>query len=140
MELDYSEIHHGRTFRRAEQAESMQDKHFGEILTMGLNKSTNGNWEAPLPFKSDNLSLQDNKGYYSRSLPSLMRRVLNEGKLKEDLLAFMKKTLDNGHASRVSVNQLGIEKGKAWHLPHFLVYHPRKPIVKLWFSIKLIAR
>ena len=113
MELDYSEIHHGRTFRRAEQAESMQDKHFGEILTMGLNKSTNGNWEAPLPFKSDNLSLQDNKGYYSRSLPSLMRRVLNEGKLKEDLLAFMKKTLDNGHASRVCVNQLGHRKGQS---------------------------
>lgn len=42
MELDYSEIYHSRKFRGAEQAESMQDKHFGEILTMGLNTNTNG--------------------------------------------------------------------------------------------------
>ena len=39
----------------------------------------------------------------------------------------MKKTLDNGHASRVPVDQLSTEKGKVWHLPHFHVYHPRKP-------------
>ena len=39
----------------------------------------------------------------------------------------MKKTLDNGHASRVPVDQLSAEKGKVWHLPHFHVYHPRKP-------------
>lgn len=42
MELDYSEIYHSRKFRGAEQAESMQDKHVGEILTMGLNTNTNG--------------------------------------------------------------------------------------------------
>ena len=63
MELDYSEIHHSRKFRGAEQVESMQDKHFEEILTMGLNKNTNGNWELPLHLKSDDLSLPDNKGH-----------------------------------------------------------------------------
>ena len=29
---------------------------------MGLHKNANGSWEAPLPFKSDDLSLADNKG------------------------------------------------------------------------------
>ena len=83
MELDYSEIYHSRKFRGAEQAESMQDKHFGEILTMGLNTNTNGKLQASLPFKSDDLSLQYNKGQCSRILPSLMRRVLRRANWKK---------------------------------------------------------
>ena len=106
MELDYSEIHHSRKIHGAEQAESIEDKRFREMLTMGLHKNTNGNWEAPLPFKSDDLSLPNNKGHCLRRLLSLKRRLLNNSKLKEDYLAFMKKTLDNGHTSRVSVDQL----------------------------------
>ena len=127
MELDYSEIHHTRKIRGTEQSESIEDKRFREILTKGLHKNVNGNWEAPLPFKSDDLSLPDNKGYCLRRLLSLKRRLLNDSNLKEDYLAFMKKTLDNGHASRVLDDQLSTEKGKAWFLPHFNVYHPRKP-------------
>ena len=117
MELDYSEIHHSRKIRGTEQAESIEDKRFREMLTMG----------SPLPFKSDDLALPNNKGHCLRRLLSLKRRLLNDSKLKEDCLAFMKKTLDNGHASRVPVDQLSTEKGKVWHLPHFHVYHPRKP-------------
>ena len=63
IELDYSEIHHSRRIRGAEQTESMEDKRLGEILTMGLHKNAIGNCEAPLPFKSDDLSLPDNKGH-----------------------------------------------------------------------------
>ena len=126
MELDYSEIHHSRKIRGTEQAESIEDKRFREMLTMSLHKNTNGNWEAPLPFKSDDLSLPNNKGHCLRRVLSLKRRRLNNSKLKEDYLAFMKKTLDNGHTSRVSVDQLSTEKGKVWHLPHFHVYQPRK--------------
>ena len=94
---------------------------------MGLHKNTSGNWEAPLPFKSDVLLLPDNKGHCLRRLLSLKRRLLNNSKLKEEYLAFMKKTLDNAHASRVPVDQLSTEKGEVWHLPHFHAYHPRKP-------------
>ena len=94
---------------------------------MGLHKNTNKNWEAPLPFNSDDLSLPNNKGHCLRVLLSLKRRLLNDSKLREDYLAFMKKTLENGHTSRVPVDQLSTEKGKVWHLPHFHLYHPRKP-------------
>ena len=106
MELDYSEIHHSRKIRGTEQVESIEDKRLREMLTMGLHNNTYGNWEAPLPFKSDDLSLPNNKGHCLRRLLSLKRRLLNNSKLKEDYLAFMKKTLDNGHTSRVSVDQL----------------------------------
>ena len=127
MELDYNEIHHSRKIRGTEQAESIEDRRFREILTRGLHKNAEGNWEAPLPFKTDDVVLPDNKGHCLRRLLSLKRRLLNDNKLKDDYLAFMKKTLDNGHASQVPVDQLQTTKGKAWYLPHFHVYHPRKP-------------
>ena len=39
MELDYSEIHRSRKIRGTEQAECIEDKRLGEILTMGLHKT-----------------------------------------------------------------------------------------------------
>lgn len=39
----------------------------------------------------------------------------------------MKKIFDNSHAFQVPVDQLQTAEGKAWYLPHFYVYHPRKP-------------
>lgn len=118
MELDYSEIHHSRKIRGPEQSEFIEDKRFVVILTKGLHKNINGNWQAPAPFKSDDISLPDNKGHCLRRLLSLKRRLLNNNKLKDDYLAFMKKKLDNSHASRVPDDQLSTEKGKAWFLPH----------------------
>lgn len=79
------------------------------------------NWEAPLPFKTDNVLLPDNKGHFLRRLLSL-KRLLNDKGLKDDYLTFMKKILDNGHANQVPVDQLQTTKGKGHLLqgPHQL--------------------
>lgn len=61
-----------------------------------------------------------------RRLLSLKRKLLNDDKLKSDYLAF-RKTLDNGHASRVPVDQLSTAEDKVSYLPYFNIYHPRKP-------------
>ena len=105
MELDYSKIHHSRKICGTEQAEFIEDKRLRDILTMRLYKNAKGSWEAPLPFKSDNLSLADNKGHCLRSFLSLNRWLLNESKRRKYYLVVMKKTLDNDHASQVlSIN------------------------------------
>ena len=127
MELDYSEVHHSRKIRGTEQVESMEDKRFRKILTNDLHKNENGNWEAPLPFKNDDVTLPNNKGHCLRRLLSLKRKLLGDEKVKADYLAFMQKNLDRGHASRVPTSQLHTQPGKVWYLPHFNVYHPRKP-------------
>ena len=71
MELDYTEIHHNHKIRGTEQAESMEDRHFCKILTKGLHKNADRNWEAPLPFKTNTVLLPDNKGHCLRRLLSL---------------------------------------------------------------------
>ena len=55
------------------------------------------------------------------------RKLLGGEKLKADYLTFMQKNLDPAHASRVPTSRLHMQPGKVWYLPHFNVYHPRKP-------------
>ena len=66
MELDYSEIYHSRKICGTEQTEFMEDKCFREILDKGRHKNTNGNWEAPLPFKTDAITLPNNRKHCLR--------------------------------------------------------------------------
>ena len=127
MELDYSELKHSRKIRGTEQTESVEDQRFTRILETGLHKNENGNWEAPLPFKSDDVTLPNNKRHCLKRLLSLKRKLLSDQRVRSDYLAFMQKILDRGHASRVPVDQLPTPHGKVWYLPHFNVYHPRKP-------------
>lgn len=127
MELDYNEMHYSRKISGTEQAESIEDRKFREILSKGIHKTENGNLEAPLPFKTDDVSLPNNKKYCLRRLLALKRKLICDDRLKADYLAFMQKTLDRGHASQVPTDQLNASKGKVWYLPHFSVYHPRKP-------------
>ncbi|CAB4032500.1 Hypothetical predicted protein, partial [Paramuricea clavata] len=50
-----------RKVRGTEQVESLEDKRFNDILDTQIHKNENGNWEAPLPFKTDNVNLPNNK-------------------------------------------------------------------------------
>ena len=88
MELDYSEIHNSRKIRETEQAESMEDRRFREIITKGQHKNTDGNWEAPLPFKTVDVLLPDSKGHCLRRLLSLKRDVNHPQKPDEIRIVF----------------------------------------------------
>lgn len=60
MELDYSELNYSRKICANEQVESIEDKRFFQIMTAEMHKNQLGNWEAPLPFKTDEVNLPDN--------------------------------------------------------------------------------
>ncbi|KAK3749993.1 hypothetical protein QZH41_000413 [Actinostola sp. cb2023] len=49
--------------------------------------------------------------------------------MEKDYLAFMEKILEKGHASPVPTEevQAKTQSGRVWYLPHFGVYHPKKP-------------
>ena len=127
MELDYNELHYSRQVQGSEKTESQDDKHFREIMETKIHRNDKGNWEAPLPFSTDDISLPDNRQQCLRRLLSLKRRLSKDQHLKESYLQFMWKIFDKGHASRVPAEQLTTQPGKVWYLPHFDVYHPRKP-------------
>jgi len=50
-------------------------------------------------------------------------------KMGRDYFDFMAKVLDKGHAVPIPPEEISPRKvtGRAWYLPHFGVYHPKKP-------------
>lgn len=127
MELDYNELNYPRKICANEQVESIEDKRFFQIMNAEMHKNQLGNWEAPLPFKTDEVNLPDNREQCLRRLLSLKRKLCKDERARENYIAFMQKILERQHASRVPDNDLTPTPGKVWYLPHFDVYHPKKP-------------
>ena len=127
MELDYNELHHGRKMHGTEQVEYVLGRRFCRILSTGIHKSKGDNWEAPLPFKTDNIILSNNKEQCVRRLLALKRKLVKDKKAKNDYIEFMQKTFDRSHTSQVPNDELQTPPGKVWYPPHFNIYHPKKP-------------
>ena len=127
IQLDYNELHYGRNVRGTEQTESAEDMRFNKILTEGIHKNAQGNWEMPLPFKADEISLPNNREYCLTRLLSLKKKMQKDEKLRTDYVQFMENTINRKHASRVPDEELQVSEGQVWFLPHFQVYHPKKP-------------
>ena len=60
MQLDHNELHYSRTVRGTEEVESVEDQRFTRLLSDGIHQNSNGNWEMPLPFRTDGISLPNN--------------------------------------------------------------------------------
>ena len=52
---------------------SIEDRRFMEIMEKGIHKNKFGNWEMPLPFRSQNVSMPNNRGYAVKRLNELLR-------------------------------------------------------------------
>ena len=126
MQLDYSELHYTRSIPGTEKSESVEDKRFCNTLTANIHKNENGNWEMPLPFKTDNVTLPNNRDQCLKRLLGIKRKLLKNSKTLKHYTEFMQKIFDKNHASPVPPEELKTSAGKVWYLPHFDIYHPKK--------------
>ena len=106
----------------------------------------------PLPFRTPNMAMPNNRLLAVNRLNGLLRNFKRKPKMKEDYFQFMGKIFYRGHAVPVPQEELSVptslqetngsnkhdtpnqvqtvenkNEGKIWYLPHFGVYHPRKP-------------
>lgn len=126
IQLDYSKLHYTRSIPGTEKSESVEDKRFCNTVTANIHKNEKGNWELPLPFKTDNVTLPNNRDQCLKRLLRIKRKLLkNSGSLKH-YTDFMQKIFDKNHASPVPPEELKTSAGKVWYLPHFDIYHPEK--------------
>ena len=127
MQLAFSELNYSRKTPGNELVQLIEDRRFCKIMSTELHKHHLGNWEAPLPFKRDDVNLPNNRERCMKRLLSLKKKLSNDQKAKENYVDFMQKIFDRQHASRVPVDELTGPSGKVWYLPHFDIYHPKKP-------------
>lgn len=106
---------------------SCNDHKFLEIMEKGVHKNESGNWEMPLPFRNSNVNLPNNRGQALHRLNSLLRTLRRKPQMSKDYMEFMEKIFAKGHASQVPIADIKGKIGQVWYLPHFGVYHPKKP-------------
>ena len=128
MQLDYNELHYGRNVRGTEQTESAEDMRFNKILTEGIHKNAQGNWEMPLPFKADEKSLPNNWEYCLTRLLSLKKKMQKDEKLRTDYVQFMENTINRKHASRVPGEKLQVSMDRFGSFPISMYITPKKQI------------
>ena len=127
MQLDFSELNYSRKAPGTELVQSIEDRRFCQIMSTEIHKNHLGNWEAPLPFRKDEVNLPNNREQCMKRLLTLKKKLCNDQQAKENYVDFMQKIVDRQHASRVPADELTGSPGKVWYLPHFDIYHPKKP-------------
>ena len=65
---------------------SIEDGRFMEIMEKRIHKNKLGNWEMPLPFLSQNVSMPNNRGYAVKHLTGLLRTFKRKPQMEKDLL------------------------------------------------------
>lgn len=108
---------------------SQEDHKFLEIMSRTAHKNSQGKWEMPLPFRKSDVVIPNNRSQAVNRVNGLLRSFKRNAQLERDYFAFMGKILERGHAAQVPPDELGAANGsrQVWYLPHFAVYHPRKP-------------
>lgn len=100
---------------------SVEDEKFLHLMSEEMYQSPEGNWVAPLPFKSPRQRLKNNKSEAMKRARSLHHSLMNNPRKKQHFVDFMGKVLENNHAETAPPLEHGEE---VWYLPLFGVYHP----------------
>lgn len=106
--------------------QSVEDRKFISIMDTQMLKDDDGNWEEPLPFRNPISELPDNREDTRKLFRSTQRTLDRQTEMKRHYFEFMQKLLKNSHAEPISSSGV-VSKRPRWYLPHFSVYHPRKP-------------
>ena len=105
---------------------SAEDRRFMEIMENGMTKYEKGSWEAPLHFRHEIRELPSSRDYAMKRLKSTCRTLAKKPSMKVQNFDFMQKIFDLGHAEVVPTENLKPDE-PCWYLPHFGIYHPKKP-------------
>lgn len=108
---------------------SCEDRKFLDTMEIGIHKNETGHWEMPLPFRQTEVRMPNNRNQAVHRLNGLLRMLKKKPQMEKDYLDFMDKILSKGHASPVPQEEVTSKNqtGGVWYLPHFGVYHPKKP-------------
>ncbi|KAK6180956.1 hypothetical protein SNE40_008915 [Patella caerulea] len=106
---------------------SREDNRFMDIMKKGIHQIENGQFQMPLPFKNPDARLPDNKPAVLKRLNGLKQKLQNDEKYKKHYITFMQNIINHCYSERVPDEELNIQNGKLWYLPHFGTYHPKKP-------------
>ena len=113
---------------------SQSDQRFLTNVQNNLHVNDLGNLTLPLPFKSDNPSLPDNRLPVLRRTHNTLMRVSKKPHLLEECLKIMRKNLMAKHIEEISPAQLHTSEGQVWYIPVFPVQQKNKNKVRMVYD------
>ena len=121
LELDFSEHSYTKDVMMY-----LEDQRFMTLMRNGIHFE-DGHYVMPLPFKKGPSTLPDNKDLALRRLNHLRKRLVRDDTYRTHYQAFIENLLRNGHAERVPDEEVHIDTGHRWYIPHHGIYHSKKP-------------
>ena len=120
---------HERTELKGSSTLSVEDRTFLEILNKGIHQREDGHYEMPLPLRSLDVKLPNNRSQALRRLSQLKARFQKDPKYHRDYVKFMEEMIEKCAEKVPSQAETGINigDGKINYVPHHGVYHPKKP-------------
>ncbi|XP_062584179.1 uncharacterized protein LOC134245966 [Saccostrea cucullata] len=103
---------------------SIEDKKFLHVMESSFHRSSDGFWEAPLPFREGRQPLPDNRSMALHRAKSFDANLRSNTEKKKQVIEFVEKLLQNEHAELAPKLPVNVER---WYLPMFAVFHPKKP-------------
>ncbi|KAL7843912.1 hypothetical protein SRHO_G00224510 [Serrasalmus rhombeus] len=103
---------------------SQEDLRFLDIMDTSA-KLQDGHYQLPLPFKRGP-KMPNNRLMAEQRAVSLKRELGRNKTFQEEYKLFMDTFLKCGHAELVPREELVLQNGKGWYIPHHGVYHPKK--------------
>ena len=87
-------------------------------------KIQDSHYVLPIPFRRENVMFPNNRVQAVQRLKWLKKRLERNPEEHKDYLNFMKEMFQKGYAVKADNTP---KEGKCWYLPHYPVYHPKKP-------------
>ena len=112
---------------------SYDDKKFMKTLDEGIHVTEDNHYEMPLPFKTSNPFVPNNKQQATRRVEHLKKRLQSDPSYHQEYTAFMNEILDNGYAKEVPKDEQP-KTGCVSYILHHGVYHPRKKKLRVVFD------
>ncbi|XP_066919725.1 uncharacterized protein [Clytia hemisphaerica] len=101
---------------------SIDDERFLKIVSSG--KHINNRFHLPLPLRNPDKIVPNNRSQVLQRAYWFKKKMINNPKLLDDYTNFMKSLIDRGH---VKISDKAPTPNRTWYIPHFAVYHPKKP-------------
>jgi len=106
-----------------EQSISMEDRRFIQMMEEETTFK-NGHYVSPLPFRSKDKAIPNNRNHVLQRAQWLKRRLSKQQRMYDDYVKFMNDIISKGYATKATEPP---KDSKTWYIPHHGVYHPKKP-------------
>ena len=107
-------------------AYSVDDRKVTELWDREIHRDDEGHYVLPIPWKDGRPNLPNNKFVAQNRLESLTKRLARRD-MTETYADNINQMIDRGYAERVPENELLINDGSVWYLPHHPVISASKP-------------